>query len=242
MGELFGCLLCIFILSLASVLSCKLAIKFQDNLRIVRFIVFGVWLAVVDQCGQGMCALAGAVKGHPDAQAQVGLHYLSGSMPGTANQWHLWWPKNAERGKFWLDKASRTGDPMADAVLADAYLEGDGGLQRDSLKAIGYLKHILDNNNAAPEMKSEAAFNLYQLYKEGDGIPANPGEATRYALIASDSGNGEAAYEMGKAFETGEIVPMDYGKAYIYYKKAVQNGNAEANGDYERLKKQLGQK
>lgn len=240
-GELVADLFCMFVMSLATVLACKLAVKFQDNLKLVRFIIFGVWLAIVDQFGQGMLSLTGAVKGNPEAQAQVGLHYMTGSLPGTARRWKLFWPKVPERGQYWLDKASATGDPMADAVLANAYMEGDG-LPHDSLKAIAYLKKILDNKRADKELKSQAALNLYEIYKVGDGVPENPVEALRYCAISSDYGDSEASYLMGQAFEKGEMVEGDLAKAYVYYKKSVSQGNVGAEGDFQRLKQQLGQR
>lgn len=241
-GEIFGCLVCIFLLSLTTVLCAKLAVRFQDNLKVVRFIIFGVWILVADQTGQGMIALSGAVRGQPKAEAELGFHYLTGSMMGTFRNWHLWWPKDPVRGQFWLTKAGQTGNAAAEAVLAQAYMDGDMGLPKDGMQASFYLKKILANAQIDAETKAEAAFNLYQLYKDGEGVPKDDAQAMMYASMASDAGNGEAAYQMAKSFESGEVVVPDYGKAYTYYQTAVNNGYAPALGDLARLKTQLGQK
>jgi TPR repeat protein len=240
-GELFGCLLCIFLLSLSTVLCAKLAVRFQDNLRVVRFILFGVWILVADQTGQGMLALSGAVRGQPKAEAELGFHYLTGSMMGTFKNWHLYWPRNPQRGQFWLNKASETGNAAAEAALAQAYIDGDMGLPKDGLQASLYLKKILDNQKVDQDTKAEAAFNLYQLYKEGEGVPKDDVVALSYCAIASDSGNAEASMTLAKAYEAGEVIEPDYGKAYAYYQTAVNNGNLGAVAELTRLKAQLGQ-
>jgi hypothetical protein len=152
-GELLGCLFCMFLLSLVTVLSAKLAVKFQDNLRVVRFILFGVWILVADQLGQGMLATAGAVRGQPKAQAELGFHYLTGSMMGTFKNWHLYWPKNPERGQFWLNRASESGNAAAEAALAQAYIDGDMGLPKDGLQGSIYLKKILANAKVDKESR-----------------------------------------------------------------------------------------
>lgn len=241
-GELFACFTCIFILSLATVLCAKLAIRFQDHLKVVKFILFGVWMLIADETGQGMLALAGAVKGEPKAQAQLGFHYLTGNMLGTFKSWTLWWPKNPERGQFWLNKASESGSPAAEAILAQAYIDGDMGLPKDGQQASVYLKKIIDNDKVDDDTKAEAAFTLYELYNEGNGVPEDPSQALTYANIASKSGNGEASYVLGQAYEKGDVVTIDYGKAIAYYQTAVENGCGKALPALLKLKQQLGER
>lgn len=241
-GELIGCLLCIFILSLATVICFKTAIVFQDNIRLVRLLIGVVWMFIADETGQGMVALSGAVKNHPRAEAELGLHYLTGTMPGTFKKWPLFWPKSPERGQYWLDKAAQSGNPAAEAILANAYVSGEMGLPRDPAKASVYLKKICESPSSDKDLRAEAAMNLAAMYTEGDGIPPNPGEAFRYLLVASDAGSGTAAHQIAKSYETGDVVPMDYAKAYIFYQRAVTNGDESATGDYYRLKQQLNQK
>ncbi|HEY9790624.1 MAG TPA: tetratricopeptide repeat protein [Candidatus Obscuribacterales bacterium] len=241
-GELLGCLLCIFLLSFATVFCVKLAIRFQEHIRVVRFIMCFVWMAIADVSGQGMVALAGAVRGQPQAEVNLGLHYLTGSIPGTFRKWKLPWPQNCQRGNYWLEKAGNSGSAAAQAALAQAYMDGNMGLPKDGVKACTYLKQVMDNRQAEKEIKAEAGYNLYQLYKDGDGVPANPQLAARFCGLAADYGNGYAAFVLAKSYEKGDLVNADYGRAYLYYKKAVDNGCGDAAGDLARLKDQLGMK
>lgn len=243
-GELIACILCIFLLCYVSVMYVKLGIKLQDHGRIIKYIVFPLWLVFADETGQGMLALSGALKGQTDAQARLGLHYLSGSMPSTYKRWwyqcNLWWPQNPERGHYWLDKAVATGDPQAETVLANAYLDGHMGLPRDTTQAVAYLKKIVENPKASKTVKADAAFSLYDLYSDQESTMYDQAAAMRYCLLAA-SENGEAAYKLAQAYETGDFGDVNLGKAYIYYKRAVEHGCGEAMGDYARLQQQLGQ-
>ncbi len=235
--ELLGCFFCIFILSLATVLCAKMTIRFQDNLRLVRFVLFFVWVAIADETGQGMISLSGALKGDPKSQAQLGFHYMTGSMEGTMRKWHLWWPHDTERGQYWLKKATENGSPVADAILAQAYMNGDGGLPQDSLQAANFLKRVLSSASVDNETKAQAAFNLCEIYSTPDGsIPQDMVQAFNYAVIASDAGDAQSSYIVAKMYESGEWIPQDYGKAMAYYQTAANNGNALALADLARIK------
>jgi TPR repeat protein len=240
-GELIGCLVCIFLLSFATVFCVKLCIRFQDQ-KLLRYVMVLVWTATADCTGQGMLALAGAVRGQPQAEVSLGLHYLTGSIPGTFRKWNLPWPKNPERGDYWLEKAGKSGSAQAQAALGQAYMDGNMGLAKDGVKAATYLKEVMDNSLAEKELKAEAGYNLYQLYKDGTGVPQSGELAVKYCTLAADYGNGYAAFMLAKAYEMGELVPPNYGRAYVYYKKAVDSGCGDAAGDLARLKDQMGLK
>ena len=159
-AELFSCFACMFLLSLSTVIATKLAVRLH---MVARIVVVLVWLLIADQTGQGMLALAGAIRGQPKAECELGFHYMTGKMEGTLRNWQLWWPRNTERGEFWLNKASETGNPAAEAALAQAYIDGDMGLPRDGMQASVYLRKIMANEKVDQDTKAEAAWNLYQL-------------------------------------------------------------------------------
>ena len=241
-GELLGCLFCIFMLSLSTVLCIKLAIRFQANMAVVRFIMFGLWVLLADQFGGGMLALAGAVRSQPKAEAQLGLNYLQGRMPGAYKSYSLFWPKNPDRGRYWLDKASTSGNASAEAVLGSAYLDGNSGLPHDPFSAIKHLTNVADNRNAEPDLRISSALLLADIYDKGDGsVAQNPIMAVKYKMIAADS-NPTTALEVAQGLEKGRWGEPDYARAYVYYKKAFEGGNAAAVEGYARLKTQLGQK
>jgi TPR repeat protein len=243
-GEIIGCLFCIFALSFSTVVCIKLAIRFQDHIRIVRFIMFFVYVLLANQFGGSMLALAGAVRNQPAAEAQLGLNYLTGKLPGVFRAYNvnLFFPKNPERGRYWLDKASASGNGGAEAILAAAYLDGHSGLPKDSIEATKHLRKIADDPNSDKELRGESAIALAQLYEKGDGIPQNPNMAIKYKMVAADAGNGAAAYDLAQGFEKGLWTDIDYAKAYIYYKKAADNGAPGGMEGYLRLKEQLGQR
>jgi TPR repeat protein len=240
-GELLACIFCIFILCYVSVLYIKLGIKLQDHARIFKWIFLPLWLLFADECGQGMLSLSGALKGKADAQAKLALQYMSGTMPGTYKKWyHLWWPTSKERGDYWLQKALSTSKPEAERVIANAYIEGNMGLPRDLARGVAILRKVVDNPDSTEAIKSEAAYNLFQILSE-PGRYQDLASAARYCMLAAD-GNGQAAYQLAQMYENGDIGEPDVGKAFAYYKHAVERGCPEAMGSYARLAKQLGQK
>jgi TPR repeat protein len=242
-GELIGCLFCIFALSFATVLSVKLAIRFQQ-LGFMKWIIFTAYVVAANQFGQGMLALAGAVREQPSAEAQLGLNYLTGKLPSKIRSVtvNLFWPRLPDRGRYWLDKASASGNAGAEATLAAAYLDGNSGLPKDPMEAMKHLHKIADDSKSDKDLRAESAIALAQLYEKGDGVPQNPNMAIKYRMVAADAGSGQAALELAQGFEKGMWTNVDYGKAYAYYKIAADNGNPAGMDGYLRLKAQLGQK
>lgn len=231
--ELLFCLVCVFALSLSIVICVRTAVRCQ-NMRLLRWLVFPVFLFVADASGQGMVALAGAVKGEPDAEVKLGFHYLSGRMPGTLGRWHVWWPKNSERGNYWLRKAQSSGKPSAELLLARASLDGDEGLVKDIGRGVIALKRIATDPSIEADVRSEAAIDLAQLYEEGKDVAPDYNEALTFWSLAAECGNGAAYVKVGKTYEE----QGDYKQALALYRDAVSHGELGALSDYQRLLKQ----
>jgi TPR repeat protein len=243
-GELIGCLFCIFALSLSTVVSIKLIIRFSEHMKAMRFVVCLFYCIMANQFGQGMFALAGAVRDQPASEAQLGLNYLTGKLPSTINGMtvNLFWPKNPDRGRYWLDKASASGNAGAEAILAAAYLDGKSGLPKDPIEAVRHLSKIADNDKSDKDLRAQSAYELGKLYDKGEGIPQNPNMSIHYRQVAADAGNSTAAIELAQGFEKGIWADPDYAKAYVYYKKAADSGNAQGAEGYARLKAMLNQR
>lgn len=242
-GELIGCLFCIFALSFCTVVCIKLIIRFAE-IKILRFIMCVAYVVFANQFGQGMFALAGAVRDQPAAEAQLGLNYLTGKLPSKVGDFtvNLFWPQNSERGRYWLDKASASGNAGAEAILAAAYLDGKSGLPKDPLEASRHLQRIADDAQSDKVLRSQSAYELAKMYDKGEGVPQNPNLAVRYRQVAADAGNAPAAMELAQGFEKGTWTDIDYAKAYVYYKKAADNGDSAGMEGYVRLKTMLNQK
>lgn len=68
-------------------------------------------------------------------------------------------------------------------------------------------------------------------YLEGDGVPANLGEAAKWLSKAADSGEPVAQYRLGKLYETGRGVTADPVKAVRLYLAAANQGSRKAMHD-----------
>jgi localization factor PodJL len=65
-------------------------------------------------------------------------------------------------------------------------------------------------------------------YLDGDGIPANDGEAAKWLVRAADAGEPVAQYRLGTLYERGRGVPVDAAKAVRWYQAAANQGSRKA--------------
>jgi len=79
----------------------------------------------------------------------------------------------------------------------------------------------------------EAQVRLADAYYDGDGVPQDFAEATRWTRKAAEQGDSSAQYNLGLAYYTGEGVPQDYAEAALWYRRAAEQGDESAQANLE---------
>jgi TPR repeat protein len=182
-----------------------------------RFLEIGDWSAV-----EAMKWLKSAAdKGHPRAQALLGLLALEGR--GNRPD-----PKEATK---WLFKAEAKGEPLAKVYLAWIQFRGIGG-PRSLRKADELCEH------AAVQLRKDvlggdqdAEFALGWMHLEGMGIYQSLDQALALFRSAASKGSVRAAIQLGRLYDEGRGVEKDLPAAAKWYGQAAERGFAE--GQYE---------
>ena len=118
--------------------------------------------------------------------------------------------------------AAERGNAASQVLLAVAYLNGDGGLTRDSAKAAYWFEQAAIQGNAYAERR------LGDLYAQGLGVPVNPKLAFDWSLKAANRGEVEAQLKIGKMYQEGVGVGKNVDRAIYWFQRAATEGNAEA--------------
>src|SRR5205085_4468737 len=89
-------------------------------------------------------------------------------------------------------------------------------------RALELLKPLADAGNP------EALGLLAALYRNGEGVKADPAAAMRLFIQAAGKGYAPALTGIGALYENGEGVAKDPAKAVAYYRQAAAKGVADA--------------
>ena len=148
---------------------------------------------------------AAANAGRQDAMRVLGEMYVKGQ--GVAPD-----PKKAE---YWLDKASNSGDTLADRKMADSLFD------TDPVKAQEYYK------KAAAAGDNEAAYIAAVMYEENYEIRPDGQEMARLMKQAAESGLAPAQADYGLLLYQGRGVTKDVNKAADLFGKSANGGDHE---------------
>jgi TPR repeat protein len=102
------------------------------------------------------------------------------------------------------------------AAATEAYAKGDYAT------ALKLLRPLADQGNPG------AQYNLGQMYRNGKGVPENPGEAIMWYRRAADQGDALAQYNLGVMYDGGRGVPKNSAEALVWYRKAADQGDPRA--------------
>ena len=103
------------------------------------------------------------------------------------------------------------------------YLTGFNALvPKDVEKAVYWL------TKAADQGEARAQFNLYTIYRDGEGVPWDQELARKWLSKAAESGLEDADYELASVYLFGGVFPADDGKANVYLQKLADRGDAWA--------------
>ena len=78
----------------------------------------------------------------------------------------------------------------------------------------------------AEQGNAQAQYRLGFLYRHGQGVPQDNGEAFHWYRKAADQGNAAAEYGVGYMYSKGLSVPQDYTEADRWRRKAAEQGYA----------------
>lgn len=202
---------------------------------------------------QSLLWLSKAAKGgHPDAQNNLGLHYLHGKET----------KKDSQKAFEWLSKAAEQSMPNAQFNLAMMYERGDG-IKANSAEALNLLKSAatLGNMNAqhnlgikyllgeqvakdtrqavnwlthaAKQQKKEAQYLLGRIYQEGrDDIQADPQQAENWYLLSAKQGHSESQYHLAMLLAEKK----NTNDAEFWANRAKETGHKKADSLLSKLK------
>ena len=141
---------------------------------------------------------------------------------GTAAPTNAPVPKTSNNPHNALSHAAEQGDANSQYELASCYMEGGGGVLKDTTKGIEWLR------KAAEQGHDRAQVALGTLYWEGDVVSKNFEEAVKWYKKAADKNNAAGQFGLGHCYAEGEGVPKNKEEAVKWYKKAAEQGNADA--------------
>ena len=91
------------------------------------------------------------------------------------------------------------------------------------------LRNALTAYTQAAQMGHPRAMAvLGNMYREGEGVTKNPGQAVSWYTQAAMRGNRGAQFSLGSMYEEGEGVPKNLAKAAQLYQASAQQGMPEA--------------
>lgn len=128
-------------------------------------------------------------------------------------------PAPVDIEKIQLD--AQRGNPLAQAMLAQLYSEGNG-VPQDKAEAAKWLR------KAAEQGLADAQVLLGFCLKHGDGVQADTTEATNWFRKAAEQGSPLGQMSLANQYRGGEGVPQDFAEAVKWYRKAAEQGDADA--------------
>ncbi len=135
----------------------------------------------------------------------------------------------------WLHAASRTGNLLANAILARIYWEqarqSDDPEDRSAL-----LDEVMENYLHAIALgSSDAMYALGVLYLNGHYGEENVISGVSLLQQAAELGNSDADMFLGHLYYSGEVVAQDNAQARTHYVRASSLGNPMARRAYARF-------
>ena len=137
---------------------------------------------------------------------------------------------NAARAAAFLRPAAENGDPDAQALLGQLYLEGSG-LERDLVEAGRWLRAAAGNGQPEGTYLLATAVEVGLLTVPGmaeNDAAARMAEAARLYIAAATSGSLPAMVEAGLRYARGDGVAKDTLAASRWFREAARQGSADA--------------
>ena len=121
-----------------------------------------------------------------------------------------------------LTRNAERGSDASQVLLATAYLDGDGGLVVDPVRAAHWFEvAALQGNGYAQE-------RIADLYQSGHGVKANPVLAFDWMMKAAQRGNLQAQIKLARMYQQGLGTTKNPAQSRYWLERAATEGNAEA--------------
>lgn len=91
-----------------------------------------------------------------------------------------------------------------------------------------YAGALMEFRALANQGNAIAQFFVGSMYRDGEGLAANPEEAARWIRLAAERGMADAQFALGVMYEDGEGVRQDSAAAVHWYRSAARRGCASA--------------
>lgn len=118
-----------------------------------------------------------------------------------------------------LKQSAQAGHPEAYYLLG---VVSENGLLQDPTAAVAYYR------KSAEHYFSRAMLRLGSLYRDGQGVKADPLQASRWFYLCTRQGNPSCAFQAGVMLDDGNGLPEDTAAAIRLYQYAVEQGHAGA--------------
>ena len=113
--------------------------------------------------------------------------------------------------------AAADGDVKAQWNMGILYLTGlNVRVPKDVEKAVLWL------TKAAEQGDGRARYNLYVVYRDGDGIPRDENLASQWLIKSSEAGLKQADVELARVYMFGGVFAADDSKANLYLQKLAE--------------------
>lgn len=187
---------------------------------------------------EGIRSSLGASADDPDFNAFAAVGYLAregDSAAQTAVGAFLASQERFEDAVNWLRAASRTGNLIANTLLARIFWE-QARATEDEEERENLLSETLDNYLQAITLgSSDAMYALGVLYLNGHFEEENVAAGVPLLRQAADLENDDALIYLGHLHYTGEGVEQDYSAAREFFAEAAALGNPLARRTYARF-------
>ena len=148
---------------------------------------------------------------------------------GVSYLWGNGVDRNVEAGISWLQQSAvEANEPRAMEGLAQLQINYRDGYLASGV-AIGSISSGIDLRKKAADLgDGNAQMNLFIHYNNGDHLPVDNAEATKWLKLAAESGHVDAQYELGRRYFHGFRIEKDQDKAITWYEKASDSGHMSA--------------
>jgi TPR repeat protein len=121
-----------------------------------------------------------------------------------------------------LEAAARLGNPQATHDLAELYLTGTQGVQKDRSKALDLFRSAANRGHATAQRR------LGEACLEGWAGERNAAAAAEWFGHAAEQGEPEAQFQLAMMHLRGEGLPRDEGAAFAWLVRATHHDHAMA--------------
>lgn len=151
--------------------------------------------------------------------AAFSLVVLSNLTVGMANESN---PHSSSESQF-KEKLARamTGDPVAQHLVADAYMDGNG-VPKDLRRAFGWYEA------AAMQGNPDSEFNVGRAYEHGDGVEVNYKLALKWYTRAAEEGSVQAQNNLAHMYMDAKGTESDYDLALKLLRAAADKEHPTA--------------